>query len=104
MKKIMTLLFSIIYSVAFSTLAFASDAEGGSSNVLTVVLIALGVAILAAIVCVVLVILKYKMKLQPTNYPLDKFTQTKITGASDVFVTSHVTRVKIKSKDNSKNN
>lgn len=101
MKKIMTLLFSIICSVALSSLAFASDTEAGSSNVLTVVLIALGVAILAAIVCVVLVILKYKMKLQPTNYPLDKFTHTEITGSSDIFVTSHVTRVKIKSDKNS---
>lgn len=101
MKKMMTLLFSIICSVALSSLAFASDTEAGSSNVLTVVLIALGVAILAAIVCVVLVILKYKMKLQPTNYPLDKFTHTEITGSSDIFVTSHVTRVKIKSDKNS---
>lgn len=101
MKKIMTLLFSIICSVALSSLAFASDTEAGSSNVLAVVLIALGVAILAAIVCVVLVILKYKMKLQPTNYPLDKFTHTEITGSSDIFVTSHVTRVKIKSDKNS---
>ena len=102
MKKIMTLLFSIICSVAFSTLAFASDAEGGSSNVLTVVLIALGVAILAAIVCVVLVILKYKMKLQPTNYPLDKFAQLDITGSSDNLVTTNVTKVAIKTDSDSK--
>ena len=36
-------------------------------------------------------IAKYKMKMQPTNYPLDKYAKMELTDEDDVFINSRVT-------------
>ena len=102
MKKLMTFLFSLICSFTFSPFIFASGADGEPNKVLITVIIGLVTAVVVAAVFVVVVILKYKMKIGQTNYPLDKFAQLDITGSSDNLVTTNVTKVAIKTDSDSK--
>ena len=102
MKKLMTLLFSLICSFTFSQFIFASDAGGGQNKILITVLIGIAAAVVVAAVFVVVVILKYKMKIGQTNYPLDKFARLDITGSSDQLIKTNITKTEIRTNSNSK--
>lgn len=102
MKKFMFSLFTFIMSVPLCIISFAADGSENNGNIGTVILIAVITALIIGGIFVGVVFLKYKMKLQPTNYPLDKFTHLDITDSSDVFVTSRTTRVRIKSNSDKK--
>ena len=59
-----------------------------------------GSLLAAGAVCLVVllvVLAKYKMKLRPTNYPLDKYARLKLTVQEDVFTGSFVTKTVISS-------
>ena len=102
MKKLMTLLFSLICSFTFSPFIFASGADGEPNKVLITVIIGLVTAVVVAAVFVVVVILKYKMKIGQTNYPLDKFARLDITGSSDQLIKTNITKTEIRTNSNSK--
>ena len=48
------------------------------------------------------VVLVYHTKLKKPNYPLDKYTSLRMTGESDVFITSHVTSRSVESSSGGK--
>ncbi len=47
-------------------------------------------AVVGGIVCVVMAA-KYKMRMRPTNYPLDKYAKMELTDSNDEFINSRVT-------------
>ena len=51
-------------------------------------------AIIALIVCGV-VIARYRMKLKPTNYPLDQYAKLKLNERTDIFIGKHTIRRRI---------
>lgn len=55
------------------------------------------VSIIVAAICCGIVVARYKMKLKPTNYPLDKFAKLDLTEKRDIFTGSFVTRRRISS-------
>jgi uncharacterized membrane protein YgcG len=52
---------------------------------------------LSAGIAAAVVVLRYKMKLRPTNYPLEHYTSLSLTTENDRFLGSFVTRRKIES-------
>lgn len=82
-----------------SVLAVSSNGTALSS-IITVSLI---VAAVVAIIACVVIILKYKMKIRPTNYPLDKYTNMSLTESSDTFVGSYIRTRRINTQRNSNN-
>lgn len=61
------------------------------------VLIALGVSLAVALLCCGIVVARYKLKLKPTNYPLEHYTTLNLTEKTDVFLGSAVTKRRISS-------
>ena len=50
------------------------------------------VSLVAAAICCGIVVARYKMKLKPTNYPLDRFAKLELTERQDIFTGSFVTK------------
>ena len=50
------------------------------------------VSLVAAAICCGIVAARYKMKLKPTNYPLDRFATLELTERQDIFTGSFVTK------------
>jgi hypothetical protein len=69
---------------------------------LSIIVIALvsGVVI-GGIVCGIAVA-RYKMKIRPTNYPLEHYTRLNLTEREDRFLNRHVTKVRVQSSSNKK--
>ena len=61
------------------------------------VLTACVIALIGAIVCCVIVVARYKMKIKPTNYPLDRFAKLSLTEEKDIFTGSFVTKHRVSS-------
>lgn len=61
------------------------------------VLVFLGISLAVALICCGIVVARYKMKLKPTNYPLDKFAKLELTEQSDIFTGSFVTKRRVSS-------
>ncbi len=59
------------------------------------------VSVIVAIVWCAIVIARYKMKLRPTNYPLDKFAKLRLTEERDIFTGKFVTKRRISSSSGS---
>ena len=60
--------------------------------------VVLGALVFAAIVALVVcgvVIARYRMKLKPTNYPLDQYAKLKLNECTDVFIGQHTIRRRI---------
>ena len=64
---------------------------------LRVIPVALLLGVLAGGGAVLVVVLRYKMKIRPTNYPLEHYTKLELTNCNDHFMGSFVTRRKIES-------
>ena len=56
---------------------------------------------IAALVCCLVVVGRYKMKIKPTNYPLDRFAKLSLTEEKDIFTGSFVTKRYISSSSSS---
>lgn len=65
------------------------------------VLISLGIALAIALIACGIVVARYKMKLKPTNYPLEHYTDLRLTECKDHFVGSAVTKRRISSSSSS---
>ena len=55
------------------------------------------VSLIAAIIACVVVVARYKMKIKPTNYPLDRFAKLSLTEEKDIFTGSFVTKHRVSS-------
>lgn len=55
------------------------------------------ISLIVAAICCGIVVARYKMKLKPTNYPLDKFAKLDLTEERDIFTGSFVTKRRISS-------
>ncbi len=73
-----------------------------SSLPLTIAISLIIAAVIAIVVCVV-IILRYKMKIKPTNYPLERYTNMLLTDSSDTFVGSYTRTRVINTQNNSSN-
>lgn len=65
------------------------------------ILVSLGISVVIAIITCSIVIAKYKMKMRPTNYPLDKYAKMQIINKEDVFVGKFVTTRRIQTNTSS---
>ena len=54
-------------------------------------------ALIGAVVCCIIVVARYKMKIKPTNYPLDRFAKLNLTEEKDIFTGSFVTKHRVSS-------
>ncbi len=59
----------------------------------TIIIVGIVIGAIAAGITVGVVISKYKMKLRPTNYPLDQFAKLDLTHNEDHFIGKHVSVV-----------
>lgn len=55
------------------------------------------ISLIAALICCGVVVARYKLKIKPTNYPLDKFATLKLTEEKDIFTGSFVTKRRVSS-------
>lgn len=60
-----------------------------------IILVSLGISIVIAITTCSIVVAKYKMKMRPTNYPLDKYAKMQLKNKEDVLVGKFVTTRRI---------
>lgn len=60
-----------------------------------VILLALVISLVIGIIPCASIVAKYKMKVKPTNYPLDKYADLDLTGSKDIFIGSYVTTRRI---------
>ena len=65
------------------------------------ILISLGIAFAIALLSCGIVVARYKMKLKPTNYPLEQYTDLRLTECKDHCVGSAVTKRRISSSSSS---
>ena len=56
----------------------------------TIIIVALIIGAVVGAITVGSVVGKYKMKMRPTNYPLDKYAKLNVTGGEDTFIGKHV--------------
>lgn len=70
----------------------------------TVILVAVIVAFIVAAIACVVIIMRYKMKIKPTNYPLDKYAKLDLKESNDIFVGSYVVHRHIDNGNNGKKN
>lgn len=73
---------------ALKYISMSADAVKVPWGIITVVAVIAG-AVACGIACSI-VIGKYKMKMRPTNYPLDKFARLDLKNQEDTFLTKHV--------------
>lgn len=66
-----------------------------------IILVSLGISFVIAIITCSIVIAKYKMKMRPTNYPLDKYAKMQLKNKEDVFVNKVVTTRRIQTNTSS---
>ena len=64
---------------------------------LTALLIGVILGVLAAGITVLCVFLYYRKKRHGESYPLDRYARLNLTQANDIFIGSHVTRVRVQS-------
>ncbi len=70
------------------------------NDVLSVLPLAIFSALVVAFIVCLIVFLSYKKKKRAPSYPLSDFTDLQLTYRSDIFIGSHVSRVRIQSRDN----
>ena len=75
---------------AFANLSSQYYNDDDSVPIAPVILIGLLVGVLAAAVTCGIIIAKYKMKLVPSNYPLEHYTKLSLRNSQDVYITSSV--------------
>ncbi len=66
-----------------------------------IILVSLGISVVVAIIICSIVIAKYKMKMRPTNYPLDKYAKMQLKDKEDVFTGKFVTTRRIQTSNTS---
>ena len=78
-------------------LNLCSDAYTGriGAPMSRVIVIAFVVSLVIGIIPCASIVAKYKMKVKPTNYPLDKYADLDLTGSKDIFIGSYVTTRRI---------
>ena len=67
-----------------------------------VILLSILIALIAAVGVCIGVLKHYKTGLYAPIYPLDRYTNLKLTEKADIFLHRHVTRVKVTSDDKKK--
>ena len=55
------------------------------------------ISLIAAMIACAVVVARYKMKIKPTNYPLDRFAKLSLTAEKDIFIGSFVTKHRVSS-------
>ena len=62
---------------------------------LIIIAVSAVIGIIAGLITVFAVVSKYKMRAQPTNYPLDRFARMELTHKDDDFITSRIAVTRI---------
>lgn len=68
----------------------------------SIIFYALIIATVAAIAVVIGIVRKYKKGLTAPIYPLEHYTKLNLTHREDIFLSRHVTRVKVSSSSDKK--
>ena len=89
---------SSLEDIYAENLASPDDEE---SDFQVYIFIAVAVGLITAGIFVGVVSLRYKMKLTPTNYPLDEFTQLELKDRDDVFLSRNVVKTVVQSSSSS---
>lgn len=72
------------------------------NDIITVLFISFAFAAFFAAMSVILVVRKYRNKIQSSTYPVEHYTSLTLSHSSDTFVGKTVTRVKVSSSNNRK--
>lgn len=65
------------------------------------IFLCVGIGAACAGIAVLIVVLRYRMKIRKTNYPLDRYASLSLTDKEDIYTTTTVTRQKISSSSSS---
>ena len=71
-----------------------------NADVIAIFLVSFVFAAVASAIAVVLVLRRYKNKLQSPTYPVEKYTSLNLSHVSDNFHGRTVTRIKVSSSNN----
>ena len=82
-------------TMAFIEVASLAYAERIAYPMEDVVLGALVIAAIVALIVCGVIIARYRMKLKPTNYPLDQYAKLKLNERTDIFIGKHTIRRRI---------
>ena len=92
------LAFSLLYLPALG----ATEGSLAEDNPVGFVFLCLGVGIALAGVAVLIIVLRYRMKIRKTIYPLDKYAALSLTHKEDFYTTTTTTRTRISSSSDNK--
>ena len=84
-------------TMAFIEVASRAYAERIAYPMKDVIVGSLVIALIIALVVCGIIIARYRMKLKPTNYPLDQYAKLKLNERSDIFIGKHTLRRRIDS-------
>jgi uncharacterized membrane protein YgcG len=84
-------------TMAFVEVASKAYAERIAFPMKDVIVGSLVIALIIALVVCGIIIARYRMKLKPTNYPLDQYAKLKLNEQSDIFIGKHTLRRRIDS-------
>ena len=88
-------------SIAFVELSSAAATGHLHAPWGKIILISAVLAAITAVICCLVIIGKYKMKIKATNYPLDRFCRLNLTDKADIYTGTFVTRRKISTSGSS---
>ena len=89
-----------------------TDVAGGAARLMSriseaaafpwlgLILGSIGIGVLVGGVVCGIVAARYKMKIRPTNYPLEHYTSSELTDRHDIFINSRVSVVRVSNDDN----
>ncbi len=69
--------------------------ESAENTVIIFIVVWVIVTVAAVVITISIVVSRYKMKIKPTNYPLDRYCKMKVTNDQDLFRGTFVTRRRI---------
>ena len=91
---------------AFSSLCLpalgATEGSLAETNPVGFVFLCLGVGIALAGIAILIIVLRYRMKIRKTIYPLDKYAALSLTHKEDFYTTTTTTRTRISSSSDNK--
>ena len=92
--------------LAFSLLCLpalgATEDSLAETNPVGFVFLCLGVGIAFAGIAILIIVLRYRMKIRKTIYPLDKYAALSLTHKEDFYTTTTTTRTRISSSSDNK--
>ena len=92
----------LVFSLLSLPALGATEGSLAEDNPVGFVFLCLGVGIALAGIAVLIIVLRYRMKIRKTIYPLDKYAALSLTHKEDFYTTTTTTRTRISSSSDNK--